>query len=51
MTRATLENPTTDNATADPFPVRGLDHVQFMVGNAKQGWAVFGASRPFGNGS
>ncbi|MEV4627866.1 4-hydroxyphenylpyruvate dioxygenase [Micromonospora sp. NPDC049523] len=22
--------------TADPFPVRGIDHIQFLVGNAKQ---------------
>ncbi|MFI6758516.1 4-hydroxyphenylpyruvate dioxygenase [Micromonospora sp. NPDC050417] len=22
--------------SADPFPVRGIDHIQFMVGNAKQ---------------
>jgi 4-hydroxyphenylpyruvate dioxygenase len=36
MTRATLENPTTLATVDDPFPVKGLDYVHFMVGNAKQ---------------
>jgi 4-hydroxyphenylpyruvate dioxygenase len=36
MTRATLETVTAAEPTADPFPVKGLDYVHFMVGNAKQ---------------
>jgi 4-hydroxyphenylpyruvate dioxygenase len=36
MTRATLENPTAPATTDDPFPVKDLDYVHFMVGNAKQ---------------
>jgi 4-hydroxyphenylpyruvate dioxygenase len=36
MTRATLETPTSHPTTDDPFPVKGLDYVHFMVGNAKQ---------------
>jgi 4-hydroxyphenylpyruvate dioxygenase len=28
--------PATQDATHDPFPVRGVDHLTFLVGNAKQ---------------
>jgi 4-hydroxyphenylpyruvate dioxygenase len=36
MTRATMDNPTDVDRTEDPFPVKGLDYLHFMVGNAKQ---------------
>ena len=36
MTRATMDNPTAVDRTEDPFPVKGLDYLHFMVGNAKQ---------------
>jgi 4-hydroxyphenylpyruvate dioxygenase len=33
---STRAEPTGQGQTGDPFPVRGIDHLGFMVGNAKQ---------------
>jgi len=36
MTDTTQHVPAPDVAAGDPFPVEGIDHVHFVVGNAKQ---------------
>ena len=59
MTRATSARETVDidelvgavehDITRDPFPVKGLDHLRFVVGNARQAAYYYSTVQPLLN--